>query len=114
MFPERSVARTRKACRPRASFRYVFGEEHLRHTRLSSLQCRTDHRSVARNLNVTARLVVLGAGPAVIRVLGGVVSGGVSSADRAAARIGRHPSGSPGTPRSSHAATTGPLGLAST
>ena len=75
-FPAASLARTRNACHPFTNFLYVFGERQAVQGARSSLHWNVDPASVEAKRNVAVLLLVVRAGPDVIRVFGGTVSGG--------------------------------------
>jgi hypothetical protein len=79
-FPAASLARTSKVCAPSASLAVVWGEEHGANEALSTRHSKLDPGSLDENSNVGVLFVVVApaAGPAVIVVSGGVVSGAPS------------------------------------
>ena len=58
------------------SERYVFGDEHRRHTRRSSRHWNVEPRSLERKRNVARVAVVRDGGVATILLLGGTMPGG--------------------------------------
>jgi len=73
--PAESIARTWNEWLPGLTGLYLFGERQLDQSFCQSgLHWNSDPRSVDVNVNRATRDVVVWAGPAVIRVLGGVLS----------------------------------------